>query len=274
MATEYTPIDSTPHRLHGWSRVAHFQQARRDDGVPLLLAELGHASPLYPLAFRAVGENRYQLVAVLGLHGEGNLFVDNHGKWLSPYIPSHYRAYPFTILAVQREEKTRFMLGFDHASGLYREAPDTSRQEQRFFDDAGQPLPWLQQMTLFLTECTKNRLETQRAVDALAAAKLIQPWPPTREADPARPPLPGFHGIDLAALNALSGAELETLRNANALYLAYAQILSIPRVKLLQQLYALRAKHTAQQPDLPSSLDALFGEGQPETLRFDGLFGK
>jgi len=273
MTSPYTLIDSTPHRYHGWKRHGGFGFAQGDAVVPLLLAELAHAVGHYPLAFLALPEGGYQLVALLGLHSGMNLFVDPNGNWQAPYIPSQYRAYPFAFLQVRQDDKTTFMLGFDQSSGLYREAPDPQQQEERFFNDEGQPLPSTQQMVAFLGESLKNRIVTHKAVVALAAAHLMEPYVfPFKNPDGAPPLLTNLYRINPSALQSLPGAVLEILRDTQAFDIAYAQMYSLPRLAVLRSLTALRATRTALTPPLPTSLDSLFGEStNAETVNFDWL---
>lgn len=273
MTSPYTPIDSTPHRHHGWKRHRGFGFAQSDAVVPLVLAELANAVGHYPLAFLALPEGRYQLVALLGLHPGSNLFVDSSGTWLAPYIPSHVRAYPFTLLQINNEVKSFHMLGFDQRSGLYREAPDPQQQEERFFDDQGQPQPFIQQMVSFLGERFKNRHATHKAVTALAAAQLLEPFIfPFDRPEGAPELLADLYRINPSALQTLPGTVLEILRDTQALDIAYGQMLSLPRLAVLHRLSSLQATRAAAPPPLPASLDTLFEKStNSDSVNFDWL---
>ena len=130
MDHQYTPLDSTQHRQHGWKRQPDFLFARTDVVAPLLLAEIPYASAVYVLGFAQRPAGGYQLVALQGLRPGENLFVDDAGRWLREYVPSHYRAYPFRILQAQQGDKTVHLLGFDRASGLYSEHPDPEQSRR------------------------------------------------------------------------------------------------------------------------------------------------
>ena len=271
----YKPIDSNSNRLHGWARPEGFQFAATDAVVPLLMAEASHALATFPLAFHADSSGAYSLVALQSVSAGCNLFLDANGRCIAAYIPCHYRAYPFALLQAQTEGKTVYMLGFDHSSGLYREAPSPQTNEQRFFDDASNPLAWMQQQTKFLAEIAKNRGLTQQAVDALAAAKVLVPWDVSSVADTAAvtEPLTGLYRISQEALNGLPATVLELLRDCKALELAYAQLLSMPRLKPLQQLHAKRfpQKQTNAGAPATTSTDPLTPNQLEDLLKFDWM---
>ena len=272
MDHQYTPLDSTQHRQHGWKRQPNFLFAQTDVCAPLLLAEIPYASAIYVLGFAQRPAGGYQLVALQGLRPGENLFVDSAGQWLREYVPSHYQAYPFRILQGQQGGQTIHLLGFDRASGLYREQPDPEKAEERFFDDAGELQPLTKKMVEFLQARTKSEQRTQRAVDALDAAHLLEPWPlPVEDPnpDPSRALLTGLNRISQGALNALDATALQSLRDNGALAIAYAQLFCQPRLGFLRQLDALKhPKPAAPKADLPDSLDDLLGADTGGTLQF------
>ena len=274
MTNDFTLIDAQQCRQHGWRRSPDFRFTQTDCMVPLLLAELGQALPLYPLAFKAVNENVYQLVALLGLQPGRNLFVDANGQWRVNYIPSPYRAHPFALMKVQMDNgNSQTMIGFDRRSGLYRETPDASQQEQRFFDDEGQLQPAMQQVSTFLVETAKNRDLTHTAVMALSAAKLLEPWALSDQPPEAGGDFDGLYRIKAAALKSLPGNVLEILNQAHALELAYAQVFSMSRLALLRQLQHMtppQAQPVQTKTDL-SQFAKLLDEKKDDTLSFEWL---
>ena len=93
----------------------------------------------------------------------------------------------------------------------------------------------------------------------------------------------GLYRINEAALNALKGPALETLLQANALPLAYGQLLSMARVRQLLKLQTLNQPNTAPAqaapPEpaaaLPPELASLLGQTQDSgTLNFAWLTKK
>jgi len=267
MFSDLKPIDSNLHRTHGWKRQDHYRFAAGDALAPLLIRELPSALPSYPLAFVQRPGGGFSLVAVQGLFEGENLYVDAGGKWRAAYIPSYYRGYPFALQGALIQGERRGVLCFDFDSGLYREAPDASRGEERFFDDAGQVGPLLRKALAFLTQVAEHRRLTDQAVNALSAAQLLVPWTLAVEnPNPQRSLQSGLYRVDESRFNALGGPILESLRNANALAIAYAQIFSHARVGVLRQLYDL----SRPRPEVAElDLDALFDEGQGDSFKFE-----
>lgn len=263
------PLDPGKHLTHGWKRHDTHRFAGEDAIAPLLLAEVPTALTAYPLAFSPRGDGGYRLVTLQGLHEGENLMVVPNGRWAVGYIPSHYRGYPFSLREVVEGEERRGLLCFDHGSGLYREHPDPDQGEERFYDDQGQPTELVARLTDFLKQTLANKSLTDHAVDALEEAGLLMDWAlPIDNPDPERPLLEGLKKIDQQALNALDGTALETLRKANGLPIAYAQIFSASRLGVLQKLYALHHPPAEEERHL-HSVDPFFGEGDDDDFVLD-----
>ena len=128
-------------------------------------------------------------------------------------------------------------------------------------------------MVEFLQARAKSEQRTQRAVDALAAAQLLEPWPlPVDDPnpDPSRALLTGLNRLNQGALNALDATALQPLRDTGALAIAYAQLFCQPRLAFLRHLGAAKhPKPAAPKADaLPDSLDDLLGTDTGGTLQF------
>ncbi|MCG6659767.1 SapC family protein [Halomonas campisalis] len=268
--SQFEPLDPERHLTHGWKRQDDYRFAAEDAWAPLLLAELPTALAVYPLAFAPRLRGGHRLVALQGLHQDKNLLVAPSGRWALGYVPSYYRGYPFSLNRVIAGGQERQLLCFDHASGLYRERPQTDQGEQRFFDDQGQPTPLVVKLFGFLKQCASNQALTDRAVDALEKAGLLTGWTlDVENPDPARPLLMGLKRIDDQALAALDGPTLAELRDAQALPIAYGQRFSTSRLGVLHKFAQLHAAHAARQTQATSTnLDGLFGEGDDD-LEFD-----
>ncbi|NBC50030.1 MAG: hypothetical protein GVY22_19095 [Gammaproteobacteria bacterium] len=271
MSERWIALDPEKHRAHGWKRHDHYRFTAAEAWAPLLIAELPAALPLYALAFapRDGEGGEQQLVVLQGLHAGDNLFLDVHGRWQGGYVPSCYRAYPFRLEPARVEGQARTLIYFDRSSGLYREQPDEARGEARFFDDAGKLTPLLERLVNFGNQCIENRQLTWSAVDALEAAGLLVPWAlDVANPDSSRPLLEDLQRIDQTALNRLDARALARLRDASALPIAYAQVLSMPRVGLLPKLYARRAAAQARAAQASPAIDGVLSPDGAEELVF------
>ncbi|MBI4206911.1 MAG: SapC family protein [Betaproteobacteria bacterium] len=118
----------------------------------------------------------------------------------------------------------------------------------------------------FLTKVEQNRAATAAACDALKARNLIVRWPITRKTDQGERKVEGLFRVDEAALNALDDEAFLSLRHSGALPTAYAQLLSMQQVRVLE-LAMTRAQRTKQQLQLGQELDLSWLEG--DGIKFD-----
>ncbi len=75
--------------------VADFKFAEKITAAPLGISEILPASRHYPIVFPASGAAAP--MALLSLQKDHNNFVDAEGRWKVPYIPAHFRRYPFIL---------------------------------------------------------------------------------------------------------------------------------------------------------------------------------
>ncbi len=273
MNTGILPIRPLQHRTQGWKRPVDYHFAAADAVVAVCLQELPALLPYYPLAIVRSPDGKPHLVALLSPLPHANLFVDAAGRWLAPYIPSHYRAYPFAVVKAKdapQADQQPLVLCFNHDSGLFRERPELDAGERRFFDDQGEPQPLTQNLVEFLKATYIARHQTDQAVAALDRAGLLTPWVlPLDEPVDAKPTgLRGLLRINEPALNALDAGALKTLQQHNGLAIAYAQLFSMPRIAALQALHP----RIAQGVSAPAELDfeLLFGS-DGDMIKFANL---
>ena len=247
-----------------WRRHAGYAFAAGETLIPLVVAELAQAVPAMPLGFVQSGEG-FQLMAVTALQPGANLFVAPDGRWLGAYVPAALRGYPFRL--VKPQDRAEGVLCIDEASGLVVEAG----QGEAFLDEDGRPSKAVKDVLELLSQVERSRMATQTAVDALAAASLVQPWPLGIKQGEQNVPVTGLYRIDEAALNALENEAFLTLRRSGALPVAYAQLLSMNQLAVLQQLTQIQAKLNAPAPSVAQNFAGLRGIGLSQddgTLKF------
>ncbi len=253
------------HAKKAWKTAPNYAFAAAETVMPLVGAELGKAAPAMPIGF-IKQEAGYQLVAIASLQPGQNLYVAPDGQWLGAYIPAALRAYPFRL--VQPESAEKSILCINEASGLVVEAAEGGNA---FFDDQNQPSPAIQDILKFLAEVERNRAGTQQAVNALADANLITPWLLNLKQGEQIVPVTGLHHVDEAALTKLDDEAFLTLRKAGALVVAYAQLLAMGQLVVLERLGQLRGQILARQQAAKPGLPGLEGFALTEengTLKF------
>jgi len=247
-----------------WRRYTGYAFAAGENLVPLFAAELAQAVPAMPLCFVQIDDG-FQLVAVTALQPGVNLFVAPDGRWLGAYVPAALRGYPFRL--VKPQDRADSVLCIDEASGLVVDAG----QGETFFDEDGRPSKALRDVLELLSQAERSRMAAQAAVDALAAAGLIQAWPLNIQQGEQNVPVTGLYRIDEAALNALENEAFFTLRRLGALPVEYAQLLSMNQLAVLQQLAQIQAKLNTPTPSVVQNFEGLKGFGLSQddgTLKF------
>ena len=261
---QLTAISAENFSGKAWRRYTSYAFAARETLIPMVVDELTQAVPAMPLCFVQSGDG-FQFVTVTALQQGANLFVAPDGRWLGAYVPAALRVYPFRL--VKPEDREDSVLCINEASGLVVEAG----QGETFFDEDGQPGKALRDVFELLSQVERSRLVTQAAVDALAAANLVQPWPLRIQQGEQNLPVTGLYRIDEAALNALEDEAFLTLRRSGSLPMAYAQLLSTNQLTVLQRLSQIQEKLKTSAPPVAKNSAGLRGVGLSQgdgTIKF------
>jgi len=257
----YVPLSRKQHMSKTWTPPDTYAFAAAETVVPAVGLELGMVAASMPMGFVKRGE-KFQLVALLSRTAGTNLFIGPDGRWVAgDYVPAHFRCYPFKALQRTGESpgtEPKLTVCVDEASGAIGDDPGG----KALFEADGTPAQSVREMVTFLTALERSQQVTQLATDALAEAALLAPWP--LKAAKGVAPIGGVYRIDESLLAALDDAAFLKLRKAGALAVAYAQLLSMPRLERLAQLEVVRRNLPTGSRTL---LDILSGTDN-DTLQF------
>lgn len=200
-----------------------FSFAASANAIPLLVGEVAHAVRHYPLVFvPGIDNTAPVLVALVGLGDNVNRFVDSQGQWRADtYVPAYVRRYPF--LPLQTPGQAEPILGIDlSAPWVHTQAGEA------FVDATGHATPRLERVMTFQNEYQQQAEATAAMCIALQGAEVMVAqtlqW---LDARGERQQLDGFLCVDEGKLKALLPDALVTLHRADAMGLAYAQLLSM-----------------------------------------------
>lgn len=217
---EPRPLVANVHDKLSLRAGGNFAFAAKATTVTLMVAEFAVACRDLPILF-ADGPKPFP-VALLGIRGEENLFVDAAGAWApGVYVPAYVRRYPFIFF--EDAHKATLTLCIDEAADVVvRDASNPM-----FVD--GKPSPALEAALAFASEFQAQTAQTAAFVDAVVAADLLveRRADVTLEASGERFSLSGFKVIDEARLNGLSRETLVEWRDRGWLWLAYAHLISL-----------------------------------------------
>lgn len=261
--TTWTAVSRNEHSSSHWKPRHGFEFFAEKQVVPIMLAELSKLLPHYAMGFVKNDDDEYEAIALIGLGGERNLYINKDSQWLCSYVPAHLRGYPFALLNDTSGEKILCIEG-SHLSD--------NETLPRLFREEGELYSRVSEILGFLKQCELNRQQTEVAVAALASAGLIESWPLSIGRGEGEEPLTvnGLHRINEKELNLLDADRLAELRKTGALALAYAQLFSIAQIDQL----TLRAEHLAKASKTALSskgLDNLFSSEDYGSLNFDAF---
>lgn len=262
--TRWTAVSRQQHAGARWRPRKGFAFARPLQVADILLPELSKLLPHYALGF-VQRDGNYQPVALLGVGGEKNLYVDADDKWLARYVPAALRGYPFTLAAREDGDKVLCL----NEAHLVSEGTSDDGTQPLFAEDGNLAEPTARTLE-FLKQCDQARTATAAATKALGEAELFKPWPLKVNRGEGQEPLTleGLFHIDEQKLNGLEPEVFAGLRRSGALLLAYSQLLSMAQTEQLGQ----RAEHLGAQAKARSATDdlgSLFDDGG--SLSFDNL---
>jgi hypothetical protein len=220
------PISKERHKDYCIEAV-DFKFAAEVNSVPLTAIEMVHAFGQYTMVF-AGNDESVAPVAILGIDGQKNVYVDDEGKWDAKYIPAFVRRYPFVFS--QSEDKKTFTLCIDEGW----EGCNSEGRGQRLFDDKGEKSDYLSGILKFLEEYQAHFVRTQAYCAKLKKLDLLEPMKADFTLpDGTKKTLGGFLAVSRDRLKKLSAEKLHELANTDELELTYAHLLSLKNFAIM-----------------------------------------
>lgn len=255
MSANFQVLNKKQPELFQWVPPVDVTHVAGQPLLPIHAGELGVAASTMPLALTQL-DGVWQVVAVAGLQPQHNLFVLN-GQWLGRYQPRSVATYDFDVQTVGQLSFLRFNL-----NGKLAASPGQVGAQPLLQAD-GSLTPAVQAIQDQLQKDAPLLARTQKAVQALADAGVLRPWPESL-VEQVGVKLSGLYCLDEAALAKLADSDFLALRNAQALGIAYAVNFSLQQCHLL-----VRLQQHNPAVDSAADVDTLFGEQPDDTIRFD-----
>lgn len=197
--------------------------------IPVGVSEFSQLLSHYPIVF-IKSDAGYTPVSVVGTEAGQNLFVDDGGKWLAPYLPAYVRRYPFTVASVSEQSKSLTVCIDETYTGCNREG----RGDALFNEDKSQT-EYLQKTSQFLQQFEldfrRNKLFTEKLVEL----DLLESTEATFIPEGAKKgrKLDGFFVVNRERLKQLDQADVQELHQSGALELIYLHLASLARFSAL-----------------------------------------
>lgn len=188
--------------------------------LPIVVSEFGDIARQGPIAFLRVENNALLPVALVGLPGGKNLYLNAEGKWDAPYIPAFVRRYPFVFAETGPEQLTlcvdRDFEGFNEEEG------------EALFEEGGEPGALIKSALEMLSEFQRQNTLTQGFVKRLEDAGVLMEADANATLGDGRSfTLQGLLVVDENKLRQIPEATLKEWFASGELGLIYAHLLSI-----------------------------------------------
>jgi hypothetical protein len=223
-------FDSSLHGALSFPAVPpNYRFAANADVIPLQVSEVAQAIRHYPLVFLpGQGDQTPTLAALVGLGNGKNQFVSAQGHWrANTYIPAYVRRYPFVPMHV--DGQTEPVLAIDLEADWVKQGGDFA-----FVDAEGKPTERLGQVMAFQQEYLQQAALTESMCAALLKADVLEPRTLNWIGEDGSPmQVNGLLGVEEARLKALVAESVLALHEADALGLAYAQLMSLSNLQFV-----------------------------------------
>jgi len=189
-------LDKNNHKELKVNPMTDLNFAKTSAFVPVIANEVALVGAGFPIVFTA--DEKPSLVALVSLGGD-SLAINTEGKWITNYVPSFIRKYPFSIASTQENPDQKVIL-IDEESALV----SNSEGNQLFAED-GKQSETLQNAVKFLTSHETQMIITQNVAKAISDSGILEDREiAVGEGDEKQILVNGFKVVDKEKLNALS----------------------------------------------------------------------
>ncbi|PNV84569.1 MAG: hypothetical protein C0627_00250 [Sulfurimonas sp.] len=189
-------LDKEKHKELKISPLEDLNFAKSAAYIPILANEVAQVGAAFPVVFTA-GETP-EIMAIVSLGAE-SLAIREDGKWITSYVPSYLRKYPFS-LASTKENPNQKVIIIDEDSSLFSK----SKGRQLFKKD-GEKSETLEHAINFLTSHDKQMSVTLNVAKLIAQSGILEEREiSVGEGEEKKVLVNGFKVVNKEKLNALS----------------------------------------------------------------------
>ena len=228
-------LDREKHRNRKVRPSSGFAFASKANSLYLAGVEFNEACKEYAIVFTRIAGGKTVPVAMLGLRGGENLFVDSQARWDASYVPAFVRRYPFVLADLP--ERADMAVCVDEAfDGL------NDSEGEPLFDAGGQNTQFLQHALDFLNLYQAEYLRTEAFCQRLEQAGLLMEMNAKADLVDGRSfTINGLLVIDEKKLLALPDATALSLLRSGELHLISMHLMSLSNMRKLVDRMALRS---------------------------------
>lgn len=189
-------LDKEKHKELKISPLQNLNFAKSNGFIPVIANEVSLVGANFPIVFSS--DENPSLVSLVSL-GADSLAINGEGKWITPYLPSYFRKYPFSIASTKENPNQKVIL-IDEDSTLFSKS-----KGKQLFKKSGEQSDTLAHAIKFLTSYEENMTITKNVTKLIADSGILEDREiSVGEGDEKQVLVNGFKVVDKEKLNGLS----------------------------------------------------------------------
>lgn len=193
-------LDQKNHKSLKLNPLKDLLFAKKETFIPVVANEIDLVAMHFPVVFTA--DKNASLISLVSLGGD-NLGINENGKWISNYLPSFFKKYPFFLAATKEDSKKKIIL-IDEDSALFSKS-----KGKQLFKKNGEQSEMLKNTINFLTIHENQMITTNNISNIIANSGILDDGEISLgEGDEKKVYVNGFKIVNRKKLNALSDAIL------------------------------------------------------------------
>ncbi len=189
-------LDKEQHKELKINPLENLSFARNTAFVPVIASEVALVGAAFPVVFTA--DENPALVALVSLGGE-SLALNAEDKWITSYVPSYFRKYPFSLASTKENPEQKVIL-IDEDSSLFSKS-----KGKQLFKKSGEQSDTLSHAIEFLTNHENQAVVTANVAKLISDSGILEDREiSVGEGEEKKVLVQGFRVVDREKLNALS----------------------------------------------------------------------
>ncbi len=218
-------LDKEKHKELKISPLENLNFAKQTAFLPVVANEIVLVGATFPVVFTS--EENASLVALVSL-GADSLAINNEGKWITNYVPSFLRKYPFSIASTKENADQKVIL-IDEDSHLFSK----SKGKQLFKKD-GEKSETLEHAVNFLIAHEQQSVVTKNIINEIAQSGILDVREiSVGEGDEKKVLVNGFKVVDKEKLAKLSDDVLASWVRRGIITFIDAHLKSLENIQTL-----------------------------------------
>jgi len=218
-------LDKEQHKELKISPLENLSFAKQTAFVPVVANEVALIGAAFPVVFTA--DEKPSIVSLVSLGGD-SLGINEEGKWITSYVPSYFRKYPFSLASTKDNPDQKVIL-IDEDSSLFSKS-----KGKQLFKKNGEKSDTLSHAIDFLTTHENQMIVTANVAKVIADSGILEDREiSVGEGEEKKVLVQGFKVVDREKLNALSDDILADWVRKGIISLIDAHLKSLDNIQTL-----------------------------------------